>query len=343
MEFYSDCRMCRPIKSGLSYFPLNTDVFENRKIQRLVRMYGSEGFAVYTVVLCDIYRQEGYYMNYDAGYCVDIAFVLNMPENEAGRIREIIAFCVQVNLFDRELLERHGVLTSLGIQLRYREVRKRGKARMRHDLLLMCPPDGIPDADENVADTDNGVPDADNEVCVAETGVSAAITPVSVAITPVSAAITATEGKEKKKENKRENKKKGRARVPLSPPSPLFPEWVMDYFNTRFSGRLPLIAKMTPRRASVILARAADYGEESVKSMLDNVANSPFLLGENTRRWHACFDWLFKPDNFVKVLEGNYLNAHKDEKNSGSDWRSAQRKQEIMRMATEAAARDCNP
>lgn len=35
---------------------------------------------------------------------------------------------------------------------------------------------------------------------------------------------------------------------------------------------------------------------------------SEFLKGKNERHWTATFDWLMKPNNMTKVLEGNYRN-----------------------------------
>ncbi len=41
--------------------------------------------------------------------------------------------------------------------------------------------------------------------------------------------------------------------------------------------------------------------------MFTQMAASPFLCGENDRRWVADFDWIVKPGNAEKVLEGKYL------------------------------------
>ena len=30
------------------------------------------------------------------------------------------------------------------------------------------------------------------------------------------------------------------------------------------------------------------------------------IKGQNNRNWTITFDWLIKPNNFIKVLEGNY-------------------------------------
>lgn len=48
--------MSRPVKIGLNYFPLDSDLFGNRKIQRLLEEYNSEGIATSTAILCDIYK-----------------------------------------------------------------------------------------------------------------------------------------------------------------------------------------------------------------------------------------------------------------------------------------------
>jgi predicted phage replisome organizer len=62
-----------------------------------------------------------------------------------------------------------------------------------------------------------------------------------------------------------------------------------DYWNTH--SLLPSISKIT----------------DSVFRMIDQAAKSPFLRGENKQEFVASFDWCFKPKNFVKVLEGNYI------------------------------------
>jgi hypothetical protein len=42
------------------------------------------------------------------------------------------------------------------------------------------------------------------------------------------------------------------------------------------------------------------------KAALERVRESPFLLGQSERDWVVSFDWLIKPSNFVKVIEGVY-------------------------------------
>lgn len=87
---------------------------------------------------------------------------------------------------------------------------------------------------------------------------------------------------------------------------------LVDLFNTKFEGKLSQVTQITDKRKAAIRARIANHGKEAVVKVFNLVLNSPFLLGENNRNWRADFDWIFKPTNFVKILEGNYLKREDD-------------------------------
>ena len=85
---------------------------------------------------------------------------------------------------------------------------------------------------------------------------------------------------------------------------------LLEYFNTKMKGKaIPTISRMTEKRKKAINARIAEYGKESVQKVIDNAADSDFLNGGGERGFCASFDWLFLPNNFLKVLEGNYANV----------------------------------
>ena len=63
------------------------------------------------------------------------------------------------------------------------------------------------------------------------------------------------------------------------------------------------------QRAQAVSARCREYGNESVRDVIRKAVISDFLNGKNDRAWVASFDWLMKPNNFAKVLEGNYDNG----------------------------------
>ena len=50
--------MARPIKTGLNYFPLDVDFFDDPKICAVTVEHGIKGQAAAIMLLCAIYRNE---------------------------------------------------------------------------------------------------------------------------------------------------------------------------------------------------------------------------------------------------------------------------------------------
>lgn len=68
------------------------------------------------------------------------------------------------------------------------------------------------------------------------------------------------------------------------------------------------IVKVTDGRATAIKARLDDYSIEQIQQAFRMAESSDFLKGKNDRQWKATFDWIFRPGNMAKILEGNYTN-----------------------------------
>ena len=84
---------------------------------------------------------------------------------------------------------------------------------------------------------------------------------------------------------------------------------LMEYFNVSMQGKaIKPIARMTDKRKSMLAARCREYGKEAIQQVITNAANSSFLNGRGNHGFVANFDWLIRPNNFVKVLEGNYAD-----------------------------------
>lgn len=173
--------MARPIKQGLSYFPLDTDILRDRKVQRLILEYGTDGISVYLGFLCEIYGGNGYYLPVMPETCFDIGFTIRISES---RVRKIMSFCLKINLFEKDLYQKKKILTSFGIQNRYVTICKQAKKTVRIDY---------PAGKMSLIPSE-------------ETPVSSEITPVFPGKTPVSSGENPTKGKGKEKENKKEKK-----------------------------------------------------------------------------------------------------------------------------------------
>ena len=79
---------------------------------------------------------------------------------------------------------------------------------------------------------------------------------------------------------------------------------VMNSYNEMLSPPFPRCTKMTTARRSAIKSRVSEHGINSVITVFQKVKDSQFLNG---KKWCG-FDWIFKPANYIKILEGNYDN-----------------------------------
>ena len=70
--------------------------------------------------------------------------------------------------------------------------------------------------------------------------------------------------------------------------------------------KMPSIRVLTDKRKTAVMARITQHSLATVYEMLNIAGSSEFLNGKNSRGWVADFDWLFKPENFVKVIERKY-------------------------------------
>ena len=60
------------------------------------------------------------------------------------------------------------------------------------------------------------------------------------------------------------------------------------------------------KREIMLKARLKEYGEEKVLEAIEKIRESDFLQGKTKEAFLITFDWFIKPNNFPKVLEGNY-------------------------------------
>ena len=64
----------------------------------------------------------------------------------------------------------------------------------------------------------------------------------------------------------------------------------------------------------MLKARIGEYTLGTVLGAIESIDKSQFLKGQNNRGWTITFDWFVKPNNFLKVLEGNYIDKKGDSK-----------------------------
>lgn len=126
--------MARPFKQGLDYFPLDTSV--DNKIEIFESEYGLLGFGFIIKLFQKIYS-NGYYLEWNE-------YSPGLLKKEIGiekeQINEMINFCLNINLFDKNMYSNFSILTSKGIQKRYFTVSKRRKELkeiIKNDYILI--------------------------------------------------------------------------------------------------------------------------------------------------------------------------------------------------------------
>lgn len=111
-------------KDGRKFFYFPTAFFADRKVKILKARYGSDGMILYIYLMCEIFREDGYFLRFDDDFEYIISSELNMNYEKIG---QILNFLLERSLFSDTLFKSDKVLTSREIQLTFQEAVK-GKA-----------------------------------------------------------------------------------------------------------------------------------------------------------------------------------------------------------------------
>lgn len=107
------------------------------------------------------------------------------------------------------------------------------------------------------------------------------------------------------KEQERDIRNKKEKDITAEPVKPADVQRVIDSWNSLGLNKVKAINPDTSRYA-MLRKRLKDYGVDTIVEGVDKIRNSSFLQGHNNKGWTVTFDWFIKPDNFQKVIDGNY-------------------------------------
>ena len=131
------------------------------------------------------------------------------------------------------------------------------------------------------------------------------------------------------KENKRKEKKEynissndDKSNMPLdSSAGGVNYQGIIQFYNSTMEqsgATIPKVKSIEGTRKKHVSARIREYGRNAFADMIRKAAASDFLNGRNERGFTATFDWLIRPSNFIKVIEGNY-DSNKNYSNSNGN------------------------
>lgn len=144
-------------KDGIDGFFLNCQLDE--KFELIEAEFGLKGFAILIKLLQRIYGEHGYYCEYNSDISLLLAAKWNVAStggdavnphkqlsgadnsSSGGRknlIDHVVAASIRRGIFDKTMYEKYGILTSVGIQKRYKiATRKRVDVVWKNEYLLL--------------------------------------------------------------------------------------------------------------------------------------------------------------------------------------------------------------
>lgn len=108
--------MARPRKSGLDYFPHDTDAVNDEKIEALRALYGNDGYAFYFILLERIYRTNTFEI--DISDLETRQILAGKTGISLEKFELILQTALNHGCFDKKVYSKKGVLTSSGIKKR---------------------------------------------------------------------------------------------------------------------------------------------------------------------------------------------------------------------------------
>lgn len=275
-------------KVGIDSFLL--DCHTNDNISEIEAEFGVKGFAVVVRLWQKIYCEKGYYCEWIARS--PLLFLSNWFGGNSGvtisLITEVVERCLDNGIFNRQMYEKYSILTSGRIQDQYFSVVKRREGipvKKEYLLISVGKIKGI--AYENT----KSVCRNDENVCRNSTS------------------------KEK------ESKVKKDITVSKDTVRQTDVRRAVEAWNQLETCGIAKVSKLnaSSQRYKMLSARISEYGIKDVLRAINKVAGSRFLQGKSggSRQWQITFDWFVRPNNFPKVLDGNYDDKKEKQGNSG--------------------------
>lgn len=125
-------------KRSIDFAGWRVDIFENdTKIDELIDGQGWIGFSIYFYLCQKAYASDGYFYRWSYANAATTARRMGGGIG-SETIKQVVALCLRIGLFDKRLFDGEGVLTSRGIQRRYMTaIEKRSFKEVERKLWLL--------------------------------------------------------------------------------------------------------------------------------------------------------------------------------------------------------------
>lgn len=286
--------MARPLKIGIDYFSHDTNMSKDSKIRFIKAKYGIIGYAVYSMLLEDIYSENGYFIKAGEKFSILFAAENNIDINV---FNNLINDYINEELFDRDVFEKYKVLTSKRIQKNFLVACERRKTVDFISEYLLIDPE---------------------EEKTPKTKVSVNIISINVNNNSINVNKSTQKEKEKEKENEKEKEiiiyDNMNTETLKNESGGIIAQEVVNLWNELCPSFPKVLMLSLTRKERIDLLYRQVKDIELFKQAFKKIEESSFCKGRNNKKWVASFDWILIEDtNIIKVLEGKYDGEHDGE------------------------------
>ena len=123
--------MAKREEAGIEYFPINADIVHNPKVELVVTEFGPKAWAVLLLLYAKIYREKGYWIDWNNNDLI-LPFAKKECDLDVPFVKEVVSGFIRRSLFNKEVFDKFGILTSDRIQHNY----FRAKARNTEAIII---------------------------------------------------------------------------------------------------------------------------------------------------------------------------------------------------------------
>lgn len=126
--------MAKPFGEGLKYMQLDVDIYDNDKVDMLRDKFSDAGFLFWVLIHNRIFKDSYYWLQDEVKVNSFCRKVLKKTREEYNTM---VAYAIEIKVFDKEIFEKYGVLTSKGIQRRYLIITKKwSKVKLINEYII---------------------------------------------------------------------------------------------------------------------------------------------------------------------------------------------------------------
>lgn len=286
--------MAREQRKDVDYFP--HECVHGRKMHIIETKYGNDGYATWFKLLEQLGKANNHYI--DISDETNLMFLTSVFKIDEEKTLSILTDLSKLDAIDKFLFEEHNIIYSQKFVNSVQDAYRNRKNRViNYEILLQ---------EINSNKNQSYVRLSKKQSKNVQSYVR--LTPNEANLTEVIPKVKYSKVKETKEEKTKEDTPNGVVDLKNQPStSKIDFNKLINFFNNN-RGALPEVRQLSDARKKRIMTLEKKYGKELLIMCIEKTRDSDFLQGQNEKNWIANFDWIFKPANFLKILEDNYAN-----------------------------------